>query len=99
MEGLYPAGVPFDLGPSCVFPADWSPRRTQVLGHRASQLRAQARLLCPGHPGVYALLDGDGKLLYVGKAKDLRTRLLSYFRSGSRPPKAGKMLALTRAIV
>ena len=38
-------------------------------------------------------------LIYVGKAKCLRTRLLSYFRNGSRDPKAGRIIDHTRAIV
>jgi excinuclease ABC subunit C len=40
----------------------------------------------------------DGQLIYVGKAKRLRARLLSYFRPKSRLPKAGEILARTRAI-
>jgi excinuclease ABC subunit C len=31
-------------------------------------------------PGVYRMLAADGEIVYVGKSKKLRTRLLSYFR-------------------
>jgi excinuclease ABC subunit C len=31
-------------------------------------------------PGVYQMFAGDGKILYVGKAKNLKKRLTSYFR-------------------
>ncbi len=32
-------------------------------------------------PGTYRFLGGEGEVLYVGKSKQLRTRLLSYFRA------------------
>jgi hypothetical protein len=35
----------------------------------------------PKRPGVYSFYDDQGRLLYVGKAKDLRTRILSYRRA------------------
>jgi hypothetical protein len=35
----------------------------------------------PRRPGVYSFFDASGKLLYVGKSKDLRTRILSYRRA------------------
>jgi excinuclease ABC subunit C len=36
----------------------------------------------PPKPGVYLLKDRAGKVIYVGKAKSLRARVLSYFRGG-----------------
>jgi len=36
----------------------------------------------PKRPGVYLIKDGEGEVLYVGKAKSLRTRVRSYLRDG-----------------
>jgi excinuclease ABC subunit C len=45
------------------------------------------------------MLNADGELVYIGKAKSLRARLLCYFRPRSRDPKAGRILQHTRGIV
>jgi len=33
----------------------------------------------PSNPGVYQYFDKDGKIIYIGKAKNLKKRVLSYF--------------------
>jgi DNA polymerase III epsilon subunit family exonuclease len=40
----------------------------------------------PPRPGVYSFYDRNGQLLYVGRARDLRARLRSYFRSDRQRP-------------
>jgi DNA polymerase III epsilon subunit family exonuclease len=40
----------------------------------------------PARPGVYLFYDSNGLLLYVGRARDLRARLRSYFRSDRQRP-------------
>ncbi|MXY14258.1 MAG: excinuclease ABC subunit C [Proteobacteria bacterium] len=49
-------------------------------------------------PGVYRMLDAQGKLLYVGKAKSLKKRVAAYFNRGKRSPRLTKMIAQTAAI-
>jgi excinuclease ABC subunit C len=45
------------------------------------------------------MVSQKGELVYVGKAKCLRSRLLGYFRPKSRDPKAGRILQHSKAIV
>jgi excinuclease ABC subunit C len=42
------------------------------------KIREKVRLL-PDEPGVYQFLDSSGKIIYVGKAKNLKKRVASYF--------------------
>ena len=43
-------------------------------------MRAAVKADAKDRPGVYRMLAADGEIVYVGKSKQLRTRLLSYFR-------------------
>ena len=37
----------------------------------------------PTSPGVYLMRDGAGKIIYIGKANNLRSRLSSYFKNNN----------------
>ena len=68
-----------------------APRQRRVYGKRSLARGA------PTRPGVYLFRDRHGQVLYVGRARDLRARLRSYFRSDrQRPSVEAALLALDR---
>ena len=46
----------------------------------------------PENPGVYLMLDNDGNIIYVGKAKNLKNRLRQYFHNSVKTVKVMAML-------
>lgn len=70
-----------------------------IRGKTSTHLHRGVRDQAPQRPGVYGMLDPKGRLIYVGKAKKLRTRLMCYFRPESRDPKAGRILKHTRTLI
>ena len=68
-----------------------APRKRRVYDKRALAKGA------PTRPGVYLFYDRHGQVLYVGRSRDLRARLRSYFRSErQRPSVEAALLALDR---
>jgi excinuclease ABC subunit C len=49
----------------------------------------------PGRPGVYRMLDAQGTILYVGKARNLKSRVSSYFQPSNVQPKVQALIAKT----
>jgi excinuclease ABC subunit C len=55
-------------------------------------LRRRVKLLAENRPAVYRMLDPAGRVLYVGKARRLRARLMTYFRAAYPDDKAARIL-------
>ncbi len=49
-------------------------------------------------PGIYKMLDAGGEVIYIGKAKNLKNRVASYFRTGTVSPKQQAMVRRIAAI-
>jgi excinuclease ABC subunit C len=53
----------------------------------------------PDTPGSYQFRDRDGRVIYVGKAKSLRSRLSSYFQNPAHlPPRTAQMVASAASV-
>ena len=56
------------------------------------KLEEKIRML-PDSPGCYLMKDASGKIIYVGKAVNLKNRVRSYFRDTAHTPKVAAMIA------
>ena len=61
----------------------------------AALIRGKLKTM-PGSPGVYRMLGARGKVLYVGKARNLKKRVASYVNAGRLPVRLQRMVAETR---
>ena len=52
----------------------------------------------PQGPGVYRMIGAGGEVLYVGKAKNIRKRVLSYARPTGEVTRIARMVAITASI-
>jgi excinuclease ABC subunit C len=61
-------------------------------------LKRRVSALAENRPAIYRMLDPTGRVVYVGKAKRLRGRLMSYFRADYPEDKAARILHATADI-
>jgi excinuclease ABC subunit C len=52
----------------------------------------------PSQPGVYRMIDAKGEVLYVGKAKSIRKRVVAYMRPTGHTARIDRMIAATHAL-
>ena len=69
---------------------------TQPTGH--SVIHAYLRTL-DGSPGVYRMLDAQARVLYVGKARNLKARVSSYARPRGHTPRIARMISETASMM
>ncbi len=69
-------------------------RRTVDAEAGATEFGARELIASLPHlPGVYRMFDADGGALYVGKARDLKKRVASYFQKSGHEPRIAAMIA------
>jgi excinuclease ABC subunit C len=59
---------------------------------------AAAAKHAPASPGVYRMIDGGGEVLYVGKAKNIKKRILAYARPAGHDTRIERVIAATATI-
>ena len=50
------------------------------------------------NPGVYRMIDSENKVIYVGKAKNLKKRVSSYFRTSNHSTRIKRMIGLIKKV-
>src|SRR3989337_3867014 len=63
-----------------------------------SVMRSTVRDGAADRPGIDRMLSGDGEVLYIGKSKRVRSRLLSYFRCAYPEEKGARILRSAESI-
>ena len=91
------ASVDTDFGPDPLLPHAPRPL-VRVSQKTRSGLQREVAQFCPSVPGVYGILDRVGTLIYVGKSKSLRHRLLGYFSKSSKHEKSGRIIEEARGV-
>ena len=73
-------------------PALTALKRAPTSDEDLARMRSVVREGAEDRPGVYRMLSADGEVVYVGKSKRVRSRLLSYFRCAYPEEKGARIL-------
>lgn len=73
-------------------------RREPTSEAHLALMRSLVRESAADRPGVYRMLSSTGEVVYVGKSKRVRTRLLSYFRCSYPEEKGARILREAESI-
>ena len=71
-------------------------RDTKLTGY--ARIEGYLRTL-DGSPGVYRMLDDESRVLYVGKARNLRARVSNYARPGNHSGRIARMISETSSMM
>src|SRR5437667_7388889 len=66
-------------GDDCKSPSDLPKTQAEFFARACEKVRSKF----PHAPGIYLFQDKAGRVIYIGKAKDLRARVGSYFLAGA----------------
>ncbi|MEP9369265.1 excinuclease ABC subunit UvrC [Xanthobacter sp. VNH20] len=88
---------PQDMDDEAALVLDSQPEEEVAPGTLATGREAIARAVkhAPSGPGVYRMIAADGTVLYVGKAKSIKKRVLSYTRLVGHTNRIARMIAAT----
>lgn len=73
-------------------------RREPTSDAQLAAMRTLVRESAADRPGIYRMLSSTGEVVYVGKSKRVRTRLLSYFRCAYPEEKGARILREAESI-
>ncbi len=77
---------------------DWEDTPSPPEGVSGPEIIAGFVRKLPNSPGVYRMMNSEGDVLYVGKAKNLKKRVASYAKSGGHSNRIAKMIRDTRTM-
>ncbi len=75
-----------------------TPLKPPTSNEQLAVMRSVVKKDAADRPGIYRMLTADGEVIYVGKSKRVRSRLLSYFRCAFPEEKGARILRAAEQI-